>query len=325
MCLSSPEGDANYFSGLMKLKRSDGSDFFIIIDCFRICKRCQKLERIKQIECNHVPTNNHWLSEGKIRELKTLFKASPEDAIREFGGMVVSDYKPALCKDEIARCFSAQRVATILAPPYVFTACDPSGGGPSHMSIVSGYFDMAGRLVILGLDSEAVRDDREEYLLLHRHYLRLCSKPMYRGSKLIFIPENNLGLESAHLDSMVADIPEVKTFWETPKRAGVHKDNKATRGYQFMLTNALASGGIVFDRDLFTVTREKTPDAMLDMLQEQMLLYHWETKKAADSMGKDRFSLTGKVGNKQDDLLITLQMLPFWGRHIMNNREGIGG
>jgi hypothetical protein len=144
LCLSSPEGDSNYYSGLMNLKKDNGESFFNVINCFQICEKCLKLERVKQINCTHVKSTAHWLSSKKIRELKTLYKVNPEDAIREFGGIVVSDYKPALRREEVDRCFSADPYITTCAPPYIFTACDPNGGGPSHMSIASGYFTKLG-------------------------------------------------------------------------------------------------------------------------------------------------------------------------------------
>jgi len=176
-------------------------------------------------------------------------------------------------------------------------------------------------LQIIGLDSEPVRDDAEEYLLLHRHYKKLKENQLYRESRFVFIPENNLGLESAHLDTMVRDIRNVETFWEKPNKPGVCKDGKATRGYQFMLTNLLAQGGLKFDRDLFTVTREKTPACMRDMLMEQMFRYHWDRKKAPDVMGKDRYALTGKVGSLQDDLLVAVSMIPYWGTYVTNEKS----
>jgi hypothetical protein len=148
LCLSSPEGDSNYYSGLMNLKKTNGDEFFNVINCFQICKKCLKLERTEQIKCTHVKSTTHWLSSKKIKELKQLYKASPEDAIREFGGIVVSDYKPALRKEEVQRCFEQPRVPLRNRPAYVFTACDPNGGGPSQMSIVSAYFDTLGRLVV---------------------------------------------------------------------------------------------------------------------------------------------------------------------------------
>jgi hypothetical protein len=148
--------------------------------------------------------------------------------------------------------------------------------------------------------------------------------PHYRNSKLIFIPENNLGLEAAHLDTMVHSIPGVETYWEKPTRPGIHKDGKATRGYQFLLTNSLAEGSVRIADDLFTVTRENTPQSMLDMLQDQMLRYHWEKKKATDVHGTDRYTLTGKVGTMQDDLMTTMSQDMYWGRAIlMEGRRGL--
>lgn len=184
------------------------------------------------------------------------------------------------------------------------------------MSVRGGLKTLIPRPQIVGLDSEPVRDDYQEYLLIRRHITRLLESPFLRSSHVIFIPENNMGLESAHLDTMVRDIPEVETFWEKDARAGVCKTAAVTRDYQFLLNLALSQGGFLFDRDLFTVTREQTPESMMDLLQDQMLRYHWERKKAPDSMGKDRYTITGKVGSAQDDLLISAMMVVYWGRVI---------
>lgn len=149
LCLSSPEGESNYYSALMNLKRP-GSDesFFNVVECFQICPNCLKLERTKQILCTHVKNNCHWLSSRKIKELKTLYKASPEDAIREFGGIVVSDHLPAFRKEEVTAAFSAGRTCTLAPPKYIFTCCDPTGGGPSHLSLASGYYNSMGDVVV---------------------------------------------------------------------------------------------------------------------------------------------------------------------------------
>jgi hypothetical protein len=172
---------------------------------------------------------------------------------------------------------------------------------------------------LIGLDSEPVRNDREEYLLLHRHYDKILTNPLYRQSRLVFIPENNLGMEHHHLEAMVNDIPGVTTFWETDKKPGITKTEKSTREYQFLLSNCLANGGLRFDNFLFTCTREKTSIAMLDMLEDQMCRYHWATKKANDEHGKDKSKLTGKVGNQQDDLLIAVAMVIYVGRMIIRD------
>jgi hypothetical protein len=149
LALSSPEGDSNYYSQLMTLEDpKTGRSFFKVVDCVMICKRCQQLPREKQIDCNHVPQTAHWLSSRKIETLKLLYKASPEVAMREFGGIVVSDYLPCFRKEEIAWAFTDPLVYTESIPAHVFICCDPNGGGPSHMAIASGYYNKMGDLVV---------------------------------------------------------------------------------------------------------------------------------------------------------------------------------
>lgn len=157
---------------------------------------------------------------------------------------------------------------------------------------MSGYFTKLGDFVIIGLDAEPVRDDKEEYLLIHRHYRKLNENKLFREAKKIFIPENNLGLEASHLDSMISDLADVETFWETDKKPGICKGEKATRGYQFLMANSLAEGGVHFDRDIFTITREKTVQCMRDLLEEQLTRFHWSVRKAPDSFGKDKYKLS---------------------------------
>jgi hypothetical protein len=169
------------------------------------------------------------------------------------------------------------------------------------------------------MDSEPVRNEREQYMLIHRHYEKIRSSAVYRQSKFIFIPENNLGMEHHHLDAMVRDIPDVTTFWETFNKPGITKTEKSTREYQFLLSNCLANNSLLFERTLFTCTREKTPEAMLDMLEDQMSRFHWAIKKANDEHGTDKAKLTGKVGNQQDDLLIAVAMVIYVGRMIIRD------
>lgn len=275
-----------------------------------------KLDRVKALKCNHIKSSAHWLSQKAIKDLKALYKSDPATAIRELGGVSISDYKPALRKEEVERCFKKEPFVTQHPPAIIFTCADPSGGGPSQLAIVSGYFTKFGDVVIIGLDAEPVRDDKEEYLLLHRHYKKLKENKLWREAKLVFCPENNLGMESAHMDSMVKDIAGVEVFWEKPNKAGVCKNGTNTREYQFLLTNCLANGGLHFDRDCFTVTREKTVQCMRDQLEAQMLRLHYEVRKGNDAFTKDRVHLTAKLGSLQDDLLIATMMVIFWGRLI---------
>ncbi len=124
-------------------------------------------------------------------------------------------------------------------------------------------------------------------------------------------------MEHHHLDAMVRDYgSRVTTYWGNDSKPGILKTHAVTREYQFLLANTLNNSGVRFDIDLFTITREKNVAAMLDMLKEQMLRYHWSVKKATDEHGKQRTALTAKMGSLQDDLLITCQMGIYAGREI---------
>ena len=169
---------------------------------------------------------------------------------------------------------------------------------------------------IVALDSQPVRDSRQADLLIHRHYEHLFR--YFAGAQFIFIPENNLGLESSHLHTMVGDMRHrgVRTYFEKKDRPGVCKDGAATREYQFLLDMALSTQSISFDSRLFTVTPDATDQLMRDMLREQMLRFHWESVQVGDRI---RTKLTAKMGSKQDDLLVAVMMLLHWGRMAMKN------
>lgn len=147
---------------------------------------------------------------------------------------------------------------------------------------------------------------------------------MFKQSRMIFIPENNLGMEHHHLDAMVQDIEGVTTFWESSKKPGISKSEKSTREYQFLLSNLLSNRGLLFDSELMTSTREKTTEDMRDLLGDQMRQFHWAVKKASDVHGKERVKLTGKIGNLQDDLLIAVAMIVYVGRMIIKNPGRLG-
>lgn len=126
-------------------------------------------------------------------------------------------------------------------------------------------------------------------------------------------------MEHHHLDIMVQDVDGVVTFWDG-KTPGIHKTAKVTSQYQILMAEALALPGcILFDRSLFTVTREKNVQAMRDTLENQMCRYQWLVRKPTNDHGDPSVKLTGKVGNQQDDLLIALFMVIYGGRLVMCN------
>jgi len=138
--LSSPQGNDNYFSTLLRLK-VDGKSFFRICQCAMICEDCRKLPMDEQIFCGHVTDQPHWLSSKKGARLKQLYKADPATAIKEFGGIVEDKFIPCFPKASLHSLFTQPTFQTTSAPEYIFTCVDPSGGGVSQLAICSGYYD----------------------------------------------------------------------------------------------------------------------------------------------------------------------------------------
>lgn len=159
------------------------------------------------------------------------------------------------------------------------------------------------------MDSEPVQTEAEQDALIRRHYQKMFDHPIFAQSKFVFAFENNYGgrVTASHLDTLVSDLP-VHVYWEKD-HPGVNKTGKVTRAYQLILTTTLAHNSLLFDSNLFTVTRTKDVQSMLNLAEEQMRRMHWEKKRANDNFGEDRFALTGKIGSKSDDLLITICML----------------
>jgi len=178
----------------------------------------------------------------------------------------------------------------------------------------------------VGLESEPVKHESEQYMLLRRHYeeLNKINALKAMSTKRCFIPENNLGMEASHLDTMVRSFTQVYTFWEKETRPGICKTAAVTREYQFLMNNALYNQTIRFSKHLFTTSRmgkdaTYTAETIKALLEEQTLRYHWEKKPASDAFGKEKVTVTGKLHDKQDDLLIATMMVLYWGRAIMKN------
>ena len=150
LALSSPEGDSNYYSQFISMAEGEEGEepLFKVVDCILMCDECKKLERAEAVKCNHVKQDAPWLSARHTNKLKRLYKNNPALYAREMLGMIVSDYKPCFRQQDVEVCFNLEHVNLRSSPPYLFTAVDPNGGGPSHMAMCTGYFDAEGNLVV---------------------------------------------------------------------------------------------------------------------------------------------------------------------------------
>ena len=163
-----------------------------------------------------------------------------------------------------------------------------------------------------------MRDHDEQQYLITQHIRRLRQHEHYQTVPIWVIPENNLGLESSHIEKFVTRLPGVRVYHEQEEaRAGVRKSQQNTDDYQILFEDMLKKRRMFFAYDLFTVSKghaKKNGDttSITNELRDQLERYHWEIKQANDAFGKRRITMTGKMGGAQDDLYISTVMLAFW-------------
>lgn len=150
--------------------------------------------------------------------------------------------------------------------------------------------------------------------------MRLREHPVIGSAQKIFIPENTMGMMGFNLQSYVRSYEDVITMYEKPGgKPGINKTHQVTESYIFFLNQMLATKSILFDMDLFTVSRNKTVTMMKETLRDQLERFHEEFKAPKDNFTRGKKVQTGKMGSKQDDVAVALQQLIYWARAYLNN------
>lgn len=147
--ISTADDEFNFYSQLIEKKDDRGEPMFKVIRAGKICDACQKLEPAEQLMCNHIPNTEHWKSIRKNKRLKALYEDDPARGLRELGGVIASDFTPCFKKSDVNRFMDeAPRYVAQSAPSHIFLTIDPSGGGPSHLALMSGYY-VGGHLLVV--------------------------------------------------------------------------------------------------------------------------------------------------------------------------------
>jgi hypothetical protein len=326
IALSSPEGTHNYFSKLINFK-IDGVSLFRVCDCQLVCEECKKLDRELQVKCTHVKQTPPWLSESRTNKWKMISMTDPATALREYAGLIVDEFQPCFKKELIDRMFTNLPVSIGYTPKYVFIAVDPNGGGISQLAICSGYYDDLLNFVIVGLEVETVKTDVAQIqTILRQHISRLNSIPQLTQSVKVFIPENNLGHEAAHMWNMIKKdaSSKLKAYYENGKdRIGIHKGKDTADQYRYTFDVKLHNDAILFSEHFFTVSRKHTISNIKGLAKEQLERCQFSFEEPKDEFGKAKYTITGKIGGDQDDLSVAIQQAVYHGYKALNKPEFI--
>jgi hypothetical protein len=320
LCISTIKSSDNFYSGLLHKKDpKSGKPMFKVHMFYNSCEVCRNSDNPSA--CVHLKHQlPHWQSSRKHKRLKAFFENNKKLYEQEILGISHDEQKRAFTDNMIETFFSKDY--TDLQNKYiqdVFIAIDPSGGGGSDFAISSMIYK-DGIITIIGLESFSITKNTHLYetmILSHCKKIRQCYK--LKDSRFIFILENNLGLEAAHIERFIKSKRyEIKNFIilreKVNGRIGVMTNANVKEKMYYMLLDILNDNIMYIYKDLICVSNCNKKET-LDELRNQMKNYSVVEKNnsAKNPFQRVKRTFTGKISSSsKDDLLITIQLNLFW-------------
>ena len=316
ICISTPQDNLNFYSEMFTMLGPDQKPLFRSIQIGLACEACIKAG--KGDSCTHnedeIPP---WKSRDKFNMVKILYGDRKDLLLRESVGAVTEDTSSLFPTHWVDSVFDSACDLSNKAR-HVIIACDPNGGGDSHMAIVSCLF-CQGQIHIVGLDSHPVRghDQIEELLLAHIKSLRA----LYPNVWFIFFAESNLGQEADHMAHMLRD----EGFCHAVKEdglSGVRTTNKRKELYSMELCKFMSQSACTISTKLVVANPFTSGDKtrVLDSFRKQLIGYRKIILASSTGRSEPRVCYTGKSQGANDDLVVTLTIAAYWGVQFYSKR-----
>lgn len=124
----------------------------------------------------------------------------------------------------------------------------------------------------------------------------------------IFV-ERNLGFEAEHHKRALDTIPGVNFYVdEKAGRVGVLTTEAVKHAMGHLVVSMLRERRM----HVLPTVYSRDPPAMRARLREQLETYGIQYKAAPNTFGKDKITLSGKIGGMKDDLCICLQLAAYY-------------
>lgn len=151
----------------------------------------------------------------------------------------------------------------------------------------------------------ALQDPSKQFALVREHIARLRFNAVWAMSEIVIFVERNLGFESEYHERELSSIENV-VFYREPgsDRVGCLTTNESKHAMCALLNAMLREGRVSVRQPI--VSRDST--ALRVKLKEQLGVYSYQFKQAANTFGKDSVAISGKVGGMKDDICICLQL-----------------
>jgi len=150
---------------------------------------------------------------------------------------------------------------------------------------------------------------RRTHELLVNHINAVRSLPLLGSTTAVMILESNLAFESQHLLHALGEAGVKKWIALSEGQGGsigLLTTHARKEEYTLLLREALRIGKISFHEQFTSVSLGS--QAAKVRLKDELLNFSIVTQPPTTMFGKVRKTFTGKLGGKQDDLVLALQM-----------------
>lgn len=152
-------------------------------------------------------------------------------------------------------------------------------------------------------------EPEKQFALVHRHIDRIREDDIFRHSEIVIMVERNLGFESEHHERALRDIPYTRhRIDHQAKRFGILTTEEIKYAMMTLFNTMLRDQRVNVREPLIS----DDPTANRKRLREQLIIYSFQFKAAANAFGKQRVSLNGKVGGMKDDVCVALQLAVYY-------------
>ena len=163
--------------------------------------------------------------------------------------------------------------------------------------------------VLLADMHTAWAEPEKQFALVERHIslLRKVRELVY--SQVIIMVERNLGFEAEHHQRALHGMPHTRfRIDHAAQRYGILTTEEVKYGMMTLFNNMLRDQRVAFHDPLLS----EDPVAARRRIEQQMSVYSFQYKQAANCFGRQRVALCGKVGGMKDDVVIALQLAVYY-------------
>lgn len=322
ICISTPVDDLNFYSTMFEMKDATGENMFNTIKVALICDKCQKSKNPEK--CTHnfdvIP---EWKSKAKLDMVKALYGDNVELLKRESMGCITQDSMSVFKQNYVDAFFDRKPYALDAPIKYVFMTMDPTGGGDgSDCSLVTTCFDNH-QYIIISMDTHVCKNHNELDQMLKANVRAIRKIDRLRTSYIIFIAENNLGLEASHAEAMIRDFRRVYSLREKKDGpVGVRTTHNRKELYTNVALDLFYGDALHFASCFFNTDSFQRGVNIKEKFKKQLLSFRKtivKTQNAKDYGEGIKHFYSGKASG-QDDMVLSFIIGCYWAKEFIARR-----